>query len=99
MTTPQLPEVTTGPHLCAVETMYTKRKGEVLLGRAYNGCGVWFWPGYGVTCSCHVTTNGNLRTLMRSWGAPTSLTPEGFAFFVGRAFYAAARLALRENAL
>lgn len=79
-------------HACVVETDYGRRRGEVLIGRSYNGCGVWYWPSYGVTCPCLVTTNGHLGTLMRSWGRPTTLTPEGAAFFVGRAIYAAARM-------
>jgi len=80
-------ELQVNAHGCDDVTDYGRRRGEVLLGRAYNGCGIWYWPDYGVTCPCLVTTNGSLATLLRSWGVPTSLTPEGAAFFVGRAFY------------
>lgn len=80
-------------HGCDTPNEVTERRGEILLGKAASGCGVWYWPHYGVVCPCIVTTNGNLRTLMRSWARPASLTPEGCAFFVGCAVYAMSRIA------
>lgn len=64
---------------------------SVLLGEAHGGHAVMYWSDYGVVCPSVVTTNGSLRTLMRSWAVPVALTPAGAAFFVGRAMYSAAR--------
>ena len=68
----------------------------VVLGETQHGHAVMYWDGYGVVCPCEVTTNGSLRTLMRSWGRPVTLTDVGAAFFLGRAVYAVRTFANRE---